>query len=229
MKKLSINQDVLKIAALLLMTVDHVGMFFSSSLCAQTCRLIGRASYPLFAYLLMMNLAKYQIFDKYLKRLGFFGIITFFLCIPIQFIFKVPVTFNILLGFWLVVAALCFYHKIEKLKCNKFLQLLLFSPLFILCAVAAIPFAYNFLGFLFCFCLYFYFLKKTPDWLILSLLLSYLINFDFCGPIISLLVTAFLLLGIQIKSKPRLLHHWWFFYVYYPAHIVVLALIAYFL
>ena len=230
MKRFLVNQDLLKIAALLLMTADHVGMFYSGLPTENVFRLIGRASYPIFAFLLMMNLAEKQIFGKYLKRLGFFGLISFFIGMPIQLIFKVPVTFNILLSFWFVVAALYVYHKIEEMKCNEFLRWLLFLPVFLLCAGITTPFAYSFLGFCFCFCLYFYFLEKKPEWLVLSLILSYLINVLFCGgAIISLFTTAFLLLGIQIKSKPRLLHHWWFFYAYYPAHIAVLALVAYFL
>ena len=229
MKRLSINQDILKIAALLLMTMDHIGTFYSSAAFAPVFRLMGRVSYPIFAYLLMMNLAQRQIFEKYLNRLGLFGFISFVVCLPIQLIYNAPVAYNILLSFWLVVMALYVYHKIEKTKYNEFLRWLLFLPVFLLCAGVAIPFAYSFLGFCFCFCLYFYFLRKTPEWLVLSLILSYLINVSFCGPIISLFTTAFLLLGVQIESKPRLLHHWWFFYVYYPAHIVVLALIAHLL
>ena len=230
MKRFGINQDVLKIVALLLMTIDHIGTFFAAEPYSQICRYIGRASYPIFAYLLMMNLASYQIFGKYLKRLGYFGFITFFAIVPIWVVLKKPVAFpsNILVNFWIVVAALYLYHEIEKLKKPALLQWLLFLPVFAMAGACSVLSIYGFLGFCLSFCLYFYFYKGTFDWLALSLLFSYLINASFMGGFVSLFTMAFLLFAVQIKTQPRYLHHWWIFYVYYPLHIVVLALIYYF-
>ncbi|MBR6327333.1 MAG: hypothetical protein IKR60_00465 [Alphaproteobacteria bacterium] len=226
-----INQDILKMVALVLMTIDHVGMFFAPAPWAVACRLIGRASYPLFAYLLMMNLAKYQVFGKYLIRLGFFGFISFLIGIPIQSIFNVQTALplNILISFWVAVATLFVFQKIEKLQMPIYYRYLLFLPVLALGGATSVLTAYEFPGFCFLIALYFFFLKGSIDWMALILFFSYLINLSFLGPIVSLLVTVFLLLFVQVESQPRLLKHWWIFYVYYPAHIVVLSLIAYFL
>ena len=82
--RFSINQDVLKIIALITMLIDHIAKYLPFFEGSDIGPYIGRISFPIFAFLLMEHLYKKQIFKKYIIRLSCFAVLTFFLLLPFQ-------------------------------------------------------------------------------------------------------------------------------------------------
>ena len=79
-----INPDILKIIAILTMTIDHFGYIFTPSF-EVPLRLIGRISFPIFAFLLAYNLTQKDLFKKYIFRLSIFAVITSLILIPFKY------------------------------------------------------------------------------------------------------------------------------------------------
>ncbi len=70
-----LNEFALKIAALVFMTIDHIGLFLlsylgSSNITGLTFRTIGRLAFPLFAFMLAEGMRKSHNQKKYLIRLA---------------------------------------------------------------------------------------------------------------------------------------------------------------
>ncbi|MGK0467361.1 TraX family protein, partial [Clostridium sp.] len=63
--------SMLKVIAILLMLIDHTGAVIFPD--AIILRLIGRLSFPIFAYLIMVGYTKTKSFSKYLTRLFIFA------------------------------------------------------------------------------------------------------------------------------------------------------------
>ena len=114
--KISVNQDILKIVALLTMTIDHIAKYFPLGVFSDIGRAIGRVSFPIFAFLLVEHLHQRQIFKKYIFRLGSFGLITFLLLWPYQGLLKenTALPFNILFSFLIAVLALGIFAWLKK-------------------------------------------------------------------------------------------------------------------
>ena len=78
MRKLIINEDVLKIIALVSMTVDHiVQISFHDSKAIWLSNTIGRLAFPILGFLIMKHFAnaKQHIFQKYCSREMLFGLL----------------------------------------------------------------------------------------------------------------------------------------------------------
>ena len=70
-----LNELVLKILALVFMTIDHVGLFLltylgSANMVGITFRALGRIAFPLFAFMLAEGIRKSRHKEKYLLRLA---------------------------------------------------------------------------------------------------------------------------------------------------------------
>ncbi|MCB2299019.1 TraX family protein [Clostridium tagluense] len=68
------STSMLKIIAILLMLIDHMG----AALFPETTimRMIGRLSFPIFAYLIAVGYSKTNSFPKYLRRLLIFAVVS---------------------------------------------------------------------------------------------------------------------------------------------------------
>jgi hypothetical protein len=86
----------LKYAAIIFMVVDHVGVLVNS----EYFRLIGRASFPIFIYLLNRGYHNTKNYNKYLFRLSLFALIS---QLPYWMFFKDGLN----IFFTLVLALLC--------------------------------------------------------------------------------------------------------------------------
>ena len=73
------NAQIIKLIALALMTVDHIGFIFENQLPPQLMimmRMIGRISFPLFAYGISLSAMHTSSKKKYIVRLAVFAVIT---------------------------------------------------------------------------------------------------------------------------------------------------------
>jgi hypothetical protein len=66
--------SMLKIIACLLMLIDHMGAALFPEV--TILRMIGRLSFPIFAYLIAIGYSKTNSFPKYLRRLLIFGVVS---------------------------------------------------------------------------------------------------------------------------------------------------------
>lgn len=81
--------SMLKFIACLLMLIDHLGAALYPEL--RVLRMIGRLSFPIFAYLIAIGYVRTNSFSKYLSRLLMFGFIS---QIPFSLAFGGPVSIN---------------------------------------------------------------------------------------------------------------------------------------
>lgn len=74
------NSFALKLLAMILMLVDHIGVLFVSRTdhwnLYLLCRALGRLSFPIFAFLLVEGFSRTSNVKKYLERLGLFAFIS---------------------------------------------------------------------------------------------------------------------------------------------------------
>ena len=114
MKKI-INNNTLKIIAMILMLLDHLwGTIIPGN---QWMTLIGRMAFPIFAFLIVEGFFHTSDLKKYMKRLFIFGLISE---IPFNLIytgsiifpFHQNVMFTLLLGLLII-------NEIDKIKNNK--------------------------------------------------------------------------------------------------------------
>jgi hypothetical protein len=204
------------------MLVDHIGLlFFPEHI---IFRIIGRVSFPLFAFLIAEGFTKTSNVNKYLKRLSIFAVIS---QIPYMF-FEMSAgitnfTFNILFTLALGVLTLLLMQKIKNL------------PMKILMIVAMLAvahfakFSYGAYGILSILGSYL-FLKNRKAGMASLFVLPFLENLRlFLVNIIFPQLFAFLsIIPIYFyNGKPgEKISRWWFYW-FYPAHMAILAVIFY--
>lgn len=229
-KEFDCNQDILKILAVIAMTIDHIGCYLIKEPTLDNgYNLIGRIAFPIFSFLLMFHLSKRQIFKKYILRLGAFGILSSLVLYP----FPWSIQNNILFTFLLPVCILGAIKWIDEQSWSEKNLTLLLGVSFLLAGALLSTFlSYGLLGYLFLILLYFVLQRnrKKDILLYLMLLLSFLINFyfswdSFVLALVSGLTTIFLLFWNDAKKYPRLLPAWSLFYIYYPLHLWVIFML----
>lgn len=223
------NSFHLKILACLFMLIDHIGALFFPDFI--WLRIIGRLSFPLFAYLLAIGFTHTSNVYKYLGRLLVFALITqpiFYLAFPNN-------SLNIFVTLFLGLVAIFLY---EKSRYKYFSWLLV---LFIAGLGELIKVDYGWYGVLFPFSFYLYIKNKNIFNLIIwQIILNILFvleryvlaqfNLYIFEPQIFIqffsLVPLFLIkfYNGQIGRKFK-----YIFYAFYPGHILFLVLIKYFI
>ena len=219
-QKLKINPDLLKIFALITMTIDHIGMILLSDK-DSVFRLIGRTAFPVFAFLLMYHLYQKKIFKKYMLRLLGFGLLTTILLMPFW-----SGSLNVMWTFLLPVLTLWIIEKaIEDMPW----YLAFCVGLFVWLVLGVLSFSTNYsLGgylYLLSFWIYFKWPRLVP--VMLLFVLAFLLNQPMIvGGVITVLTTGFLLCVDRDEKYPRLIKNKWFFYFYYPLHLLFLYAIS---
>ena len=148
-----INQDILKLIAILTMTIDHLGYIFTPSY-EMPLRFIGRISFPIFAFLLAYNLTQKDLFKKYITRLTSFAVSTSLILIPFKYQIGNVLPLNI---FWTLLLGVITIYTIEitnkKFKQNNAKYIIIG---YILCFSALLSSItdYEFFGFLYILSLY---------------------------------------------------------------------------
>ena len=225
----SINKDILKIIALITMTIDHIGQYLSYIPFADASRYIGRISFPIFAFLLMEHLYKKQIFKKYIIRLSVFGGLTMLLLCPFHGLIDGTTIYplNILFTFLNAILFLLCYEWINNEPVKHWMKIVAQMFNFICYGAISCACQYGIMGFCYLIMIYFYFRYPTYVRYILILILSIQINTDHYWWIVSLLTTLCLLQATSNNNQKRYIKPWWVFYLYYPLHLFILATISY--
>ena len=102
------NQNKIKWLALILMVIDHIGFVIE----AKPMRILGRFSFPLFAWILAQNWKRRELNSSakpLITRLVLFGIIS---QVPYVILFN-KLNFNILISFALVVITFTLIHNAQ--------------------------------------------------------------------------------------------------------------------
>ena len=225
--KLFINIDVLKIFALITMSLDHVAKYLLEQGGVRECFIgLGRTSFPIFSFLLMMHLAKMNIYKKYITRLGLFGFIAFLLMFVFSFVFEDIKIFplNIMVSFLLAVLFFKVVSIIQKEDGPKYIKIMMWLFSFFVFSFLSLVLDYGLYGFLFLVFMCLYFKEKNKLILGIILLLSCLININ--GYWFMSLLTTIVLFFNQYDAKyKRIINKWWIFYIYYPLHLLIIFLI----
>lgn len=225
-----INQDILKIIAILTMTIDHFGYIFTPSF-ETPLRLIGRLSFPIFVFLIAYNLSQKDLFKKYISRLSIFAVITSFILIPFKYQIGNVLPLNI---FWtLLLGVLTIYgtNKAYELQ-NKISKYLLIG--YILCFSALLSFLtdYEFFGVFYILSFYNWYKSKHLLFGILMLVFAFAMNLHIsvlASVVATLTSLVFLFPSAKSNKTKRFLKPWWLFYAYYPAHLAILYAIKLYL
>lgn len=241
MNKLKIfNSNQLKIFACLTMLLDHIGSILFPQIII--FRIIGRLSFPIFAFLISEGAKYTKNKVRYLLNVGILGIA----CQILMIIFLKQYQFNILITFAISIIIIYSmdYFKKSLFNKNDIILVKLFAlGVFVLVAISPILLAKTFswfrysYGFYGCMCAVFASapnLRNTdaPQWLkkfdiipvrILSMsipLVIYSIGNSY--QFLSLVSLAVLLFYSEKRGKANLKY---LFYVFYPAHLIILHLI----
>ena len=230
-----LNGNVIKIIGAITMLIDHLGMILFPHIVA--FRIIGRLSFPLFAFMIAEGARYTKSKAKYILTIGILGLI----CqIPMIILFSdfhwnVLITFTMSIGFIYLLS----WFKKSLLDTSasifaKSLPILLFVIGLMLLFLASIylgfSYTYDFWGcmigvFAFVPCLFnSRWINNTPVRVLLAGIPLLIYSLGVGGhQLVSLLSLAILLLYSGKKGKLNLKY---FFYIFYPAHLVVLYGIA---
>lgn len=200
------NTFQVKLLAVILMVVDHMGYFLWPSV--GILRIVGRLSFPLFAFLIVKGYAYTSNYKKFFLRLFIFANI---IQIPV---FWMDIPFNIFYTLSFGLAFICIYDKDLKLSVKLLLYLgigfltLLINPDYSLYGVGLIVIIYVF----------------KDKWVVLAIAMT-LLSLFFYGITIQLYAVLALpiMMAYNEKLGPRVK---WLFYLFYPVHIVVLNVIS---
>jgi hypothetical protein len=203
------------------MLIDHIGYILLED--NETFRIIGRLSFPLFAFIIAFSATKTRSLPKYMLRLFIFAIISqlgqFFVWYPLNVFFT--------LGF----GVLCIYCLNIK---YKILGTLFCIMVFIAATMLPLWENYGSVGVLLIVLFYlairyapkYHKLFALPSLAVFNVLLSLISDWGLQWW--SCLSFVFILLFNERKVKSSQIEKW-AFYVFYPLHLLVLYSISYFL
>jgi len=212
------GRELLKWIAIITMTVDHVGVMLYPEF--TVLRFIGRFSFPLFAYLLILGIENTRNIRYYFTRLFVFALISqvpFFLAIGYG-------PFDSLNIFFTLSSGLLFVYFFKK------------SSVFVLVPVFAslvLPFDYGIYGIAVIGCIFI--LKENTKFGVFSLVLIntlFLVPWSiqflsiFAIPLILLHKNGSLKITRETTEEVTIpLWRKYFFYIYYPLHLTLLYII----
>lgn len=213
-KHFDIGREILKVLAVISMTIDHAGVILFSEY--MFLRLVGRLAFPIFCYLLILGVESTRNVRNYFARLFFFALVS---QVPYYFAFgftpfdQLNIFFTLSSGVLLV-----FFYKKNRL-------LVLFPVL----AAVFLNFEGNIYGIALIGCMSV--LKKDTRlgifaFLALNVSLYFIQNIQifslFALPIILLHKNGLFKMERKINENSVLYSfRKYFFYVYYPLHLTV--------
>lgn len=228
MKKFLTN-NALKVIAVVCMFIDHLGLILFPEVIS--LRIIGRISFPIFAFCIAEGLHYTRNRKKYVLTLLIFAIIS---QIPYYLIFRLFYKLNILFTFLISVLIIVF---VEKYKDDKILKSVIIPFLsliaFILILITPLNiFSYGIAGVATIMIFYFFRDKMSLKFLLFSIvmILYVAINVYYDG-IISLqntyqLFSLFSIVILLCYNNKRGRGYKYFFYSFYPVHLMFLWLVS---
>jgi len=215
------NSFQLKIAALILMTIDHIGVIlFPQNI---ILRVIGRLSFPIFVFLILEGYKYTKNYNLFLKRLGLFAVI---IEIP-NFLLNYSSSLNI---FFTLFAGLIVVKSLDQ-KEKRYL-----IPMFLI-ASDLFHFDYSTYGIL--LFVVFYYIYKYEVSLLNRFLIVTLFHLTIQIPIIYTLlnfrseIQIFAIFSVLVVSLYNGEKGYdskvtkYLFYLYYPIHIIALTIISF--
>jgi len=202
----------LKLIALLTMVIDHIGLIYDLEL----FRVIGRLSFPIYAFLIVNGFNYTKNIKRYLSSLLFFAVISE---IPFD-LFKYNCinlsASNVFFTLFLGLLALTQLKKRQS-KINKCLIV------FLICICAELLGSdYGFCGVLLVVIMYVYRNRRLMQFIFMSIL--WIWAYKFKG-VFGLLALGFIWIYNPMKYIKRKISKY-FFYWFYPIHLLVLYLIS---
>jgi len=212
------GRELLKWIALATMTIDHIGLILYPQVPA--LRIIGRISYPLFAYLLVLGMSSTHDPGKYFNRIVFFALLS---QLPFAIANEVPVWQHLNIFFTLSLGIILIYLLDRN-------NILLLVPLI---AAVIIPVDYGAYGLATILFLYLMRILRRTGLILLIALNLMLIPFEPTYQPLALLALPIILLHsngrLTLSSRSEKTSHplisKYFFYIYYPVHLLALALV----
>jgi hypothetical protein len=220
----------IKVIALLTMVADHIGLFFFPNIIL--FRVIGRLSFPLFAWAIANGSIYTKNINKYLFRIFLLAVLS---QIPYQFLFDIFGNYypglNILFTFSIGLVGIILCRKFK----NSILRVIIIFALSFLAILFAAD--YGAFGVMSVIGFYKYFRnsrKRAILYISLVLfffLLPVLIN-EFFGKMILTspvnILELFSILPLYIISKYKGVIGYkmkYFFYIFYPVHLFIISLV----
>lgn len=197
------NTDILKLIAIITMLIDHIGKIFFPEI--MELRIIGRVSFPIFAYLIALGYNRTSSYENYLSRLLIFAFISI---IPYHYFSSGN---NI---FFTLAAGLVAIHFLKKKNYIVPIAMIILSEY--------INMTYGWYGVM--MILIFNIFIDDFSKLSISFVLLNLAYFLFKGGTIQL-YSVFVLFILPIEYDLRYRLPRYLYYSFYPVHIVMLLLI----
>lgn len=211
---LDLGREILKIVAIITMTIDHIGTVFYPE--QFLFRIIGRLAFPLFSYLLILGLESTRNRTKYFLRLLIFAIVSqfpFFLAFGYQPLEGLNIFFTLFFGALFIINPL--------------------TIVFTLFILIFLSFDYGIYGIIMIGCMRI--LKGNTTLGIISLMLMGVFSLFIWDLQIFFLLSIPLIL-LQKNNYFRIRQnmsfsswHKYLFYFYYPVHLAILYIIKSFL
>lgn len=201
-------RNVLKLIALLTMVIDHVGAVLYPNIIV--LRMIGRISFPIFAYLLALGYKSTHDAKKYLKRLLLFGLLSE---IPYILAFNSD-NLNIFFTLALGLMAIMFFEKKENLY-----------VIIVFCFAVFAHVDYGIYGVFVIFFMYVYVYYSKMIGTILFILATFVYSYFNVLQIFAILSIPLIGLLENIPKDIDIKKYKYVFYAFYPLHLVLLYLI----
>ena len=220
----------LKIIACITMLLDHIKYGLPETSGILTLY-FGRIAFPIFAFLAVEGYLHTSNFNKYLKRLLIFGIISQIPFMLFKTLMTNQISLNIMFTLLLGVSAIFFYEKIK----NKFLGLFVAILMMIIGQVMQVDYGWYGVGLVFII----YLIKNNKItftiFYILYTLLYYFVNYiklefntiNLYLPyiIFSIIPIIFMLLyNGKLGRKTKYFYYW-----FYPIHLLIIYIIPKFI
>lgn len=221
---------VLKIIACITMLLDHIKYGLPETSGILTLY-FGRIAFPIFAFLAVEGYVHTSNFNKYLKRLLIFGIISQIPFMLFKTLMTNQISLNIMFTLLLGVSAIFFYEKIK----NKFLGLFVAILMMIIGQVMQVDYGWYGVGLVFII----YLIKNNKItftiFYILYTLLYYFVNYiklefntiNLYLPYIIFSIIPIILMLLYNGKLGRKTKY--FYYWFYPIHLLIIYIIPKFI